>query len=231
MNHGKNSRVILNGTNISNYCKSYAIDRSRDVVDVSTFSLSAKKYIEGLADVTSTLEGVISDNGDAGIQGVLKDIAATTANLCIYPNLMTQGQPGYGIRCNRTARNTQSSIDDSVKFSYGAQGNGGAERILSICDEEVINSGNLESEQLDVDDDNYDLIVYLNVTSFTVAPDTLKLYTNSGGTELGSFTVPSAISSERATFSAKDIVDNVSIVATGASTNITIQAGIKYTAT
>ena len=71
--HGKNTKVYLNGYDISTYLSSIEVSKTADVADVSTFGSTSKEYLPGIKDSVLSAEGFV-DEGAATMEGVIENI-------------------------------------------------------------------------------------------------------------------------------------------------------------
>ena len=236
MPHGKNSRVNVGGYSLTNYLKSYSLEKSIGTVDQTVFALNSKAYIQGLKDAVATMEGVFQDSDDAGVDNIVDALEDSENNITIYPYLTSQGRPGYGFRSYNTAYNPNSSIDDSVKFSYGAQGNDGAERLISITngDEDIDDNEATTTYDFGSDPSHTEGIAYLNISAFSGTSIDAVLQTDSDAgfaspTTLATFDSITGICSQRKTFTGKDVERYVRILFSNVSgETCTVQCGVKF---
>jgi hypothetical protein len=66
----KNCDIVVNGQNISNYCREVTVETERDEVDVTGFQAANKETLAGLGDATITLD-VFQDYALAAIDALL----------------------------------------------------------------------------------------------------------------------------------------------------------------
>lgn len=129
--HGKNGRVFVNGYDISTYLNSFGFDWNIGTTEVTSFLSSAKTYITGQADGTSSGEG-FWDGAIGAIDEILAEIKRSEAVWSYYPGDSASGSRGYGFKALRSAYSTQNTLDNAIRFSVASQASGGGENILSI---------------------------------------------------------------------------------------------------
>lgn len=128
---GGNGRVFVNGYNISTFLNSFGLDMSINTSEISSFLSSAKEYMIGQTDATSSGEGFW--DGDTGkIDSMLDGIKSSESIWSYYPGGTANGARGYGFRALRSAYNTQNTLDGAIRFSLASQVSKGEETIKSI---------------------------------------------------------------------------------------------------
>jgi hypothetical protein len=123
--HGKNGYLTLNSQNVSGFLDNKGLDKTNDVLEVTTFGSNSKSYINGLQDATFSLSG----NWDATIDGYL----ATMEDLATIPFLYApQGNSNGNVKFTGnaliTSFNISQGVNDKVTFSLNLQVTGGVTR-------------------------------------------------------------------------------------------------------
>lgn len=127
--HGKNSRVYMNGTNLSDYMRSIQVSAELDTAESSTFGADWKQYVRGLRDATISGEGIFEATPDGAIMASLD--TATKSVWQTYPGGDQAGASGRGLLCDTTTYEPSSEIGDVVAWSVEGQSSVGADRIVS----------------------------------------------------------------------------------------------------
>jgi len=111
--HGKKTRVLVNGYDLSRFFRSASIDGEVELLDTTTFQASAKTYIIGMPDSKASLEGLFSSNADAlapnEVDDILQPILGTDSELFV---LIAQGDiAAVGDACQLfSGRETKYSV-------------------------------------------------------------------------------------------------------------------------
>lgn len=131
--HGKNTKVLANGYDLSAYFKSATVSGEAETAETTAFGQSSKAYIAGLKDATVSLEGMY-DGAASAVDQLLNTALGnqTLSVLTIYPAGDTEGLPGYGFKCIETSYEVDSPLDDVVGISAEFQSSSGLERVLSL---------------------------------------------------------------------------------------------------
>lgn len=125
--HGKNSRVYVDGYNLSGYSNAFEIMNDTDVQDTSAFEQSSKSYVTGLADDSATLSGFYDDEASIGAHQILTARIGGSVQV-MFDLLNIAGGPGYaGSAEFLKSYNVQSGIAAAVSFTsqfvaLGSQG-------------------------------------------------------------------------------------------------------------
>ena len=93
--HGKNSKVLANGYDVSAWFKSIGGKRAADTAETSTIGSVAKSYIGGLSDGTLTFDGY-ADGTVAGISTQMNTILGTSTVWTYMGAQDAVGTPGLG---------------------------------------------------------------------------------------------------------------------------------------
>lgn len=178
--HGSNGRVFVNGYDISTYLNSFGLDMSVALSDITPFTLSAKKYIEGQSDGTSSGEG-FWDGGLTAIDAILAGIKSGESIWSYYPGQCTNGKYGYAFRALRSDYGTQLTVDDAVRFSLAAQVSKGEDRVRSTGETTLSATGS--SETLDLGSGGTTgAVIYFHATAVTGTIELVVQHSTNGTT-------------------------------------------------
>ena len=125
--HGKDTSLIVNGTNISGYFKSFSISGSADISDTTAIGNQDRTFIAGLKNGTMSAEGMF-------------DGAASTADaqlaalLAVNPSIWLLGVSagGYNMSAIETEYSVTTPVDDVVSVTVSAQSNTSIERATNL---------------------------------------------------------------------------------------------------
>lgn len=91
--HGKQTVVIVNGTDLSGYCKDSDWNRTPDKHDVTTYGKNDHVYDGGLKDGTTSLSGLYDKSTSTGPRAVLEPLEGTVTTLIYRPEGTGTGLP------------------------------------------------------------------------------------------------------------------------------------------
>lgn len=130
--HGKNSYVKWGSNDISAYCSTAGIARSKDEAEVTTFTATAKSFVGGLQDNMLNLEGPFDSALDA-ILGV--DFNAGTDRAVEFATnggTASATNPKYSWATGTILEySVDASISDAATFSCQIRLNGTATRAVA----------------------------------------------------------------------------------------------------
>lgn len=130
---GKGARVILNTFDLSAYLKNAGITITKDTLDTTVFTDSAREYIEGQKGGTATLSGLFDGADDTQDEVVQAAFASSSVqNVCIGLGGLTVGTPVYCARIWDAQYEQGAAFDGLVTFGASLQADGGWERALSL---------------------------------------------------------------------------------------------------
>lgn len=128
--HGKETKVYVNGHNLTDMFRSASIAGSVEAAEATTFGNTSKAYVVGLKDATLSLEGLFDgavDKVDAVLQPIL-GAAKSVWNVLQAGDAF--GNRGDGIRGDETAYNIDSPLDGVVGVTAEVQSSVGPEPII-----------------------------------------------------------------------------------------------------
>jgi len=129
--HGKNTKVLLNGYNMSSFFDSVDLPITADTVETTVFSLSDKTYVLGNKTAAITAEGFF-DGTSSQSDVILRGAFASTNRWSYYPHGDTIGYNGYGMEAINNAYQVQGSVTGAVRARGGGMSQVGNEYIVSL---------------------------------------------------------------------------------------------------
>ena len=129
--HGKNAKVLMNGTDLSGYFSKVHSKGSAETAEVSTLGSTSKAYIPGLKDSTMTVDGYWS--GDAnGADTYLASTIGSTGIWTIVFATDALGARGYGSTVIESDYEVGAEIGGAVSVSATGQATVGPEPIVVL---------------------------------------------------------------------------------------------------
>jgi predicted secreted protein len=116
--HGKDTKILVNGYNVSGYYNSATVDSSRDEAEVTGFGASAKSFVAGQKDTTVSLEGHFDGDADAIDQQINTAYEADTNapfTVCLQGD--TQGNRAHFGKAKHISYSVDSPHDGAVGIS------------------------------------------------------------------------------------------------------------------
>jgi hypothetical protein len=130
---GKDSRVLLGAFDLSGYCRTASVVLTKDALETTTMTDSARDFIEGLRTGTAALSGLFDGADDAQDEQLQAAFAnPSVTNALIAPGGLTIGVPGYAGRVWDAQYEPGASFDGLVTFGASLQVDGGWERAVSL---------------------------------------------------------------------------------------------------
>jgi len=133
--HGKNTIVLMQGFNMSNFLNSVETDFTADVNETTVFnSSSVKTYLGGNRDTTISAEGLFSGTTADGQVDSFVSVVPSSSDVLwsVYPNGTTLGAFGYGIATLHTEYAISTPVDDVISMTLSGQSVSGRERTHSL---------------------------------------------------------------------------------------------------
>lgn len=130
--HGKNTKVYVNGFDLTDMFKSSSIPAAAGTAETTTFGKSDKTFIAGLREATISVEGLfdgVVDKVDAVLSPILG--GATKSVWTVLQDGDTFGNRGVGVEGIETAYEVTSPIEDAVQVTAEAQSSSGRDGIIS----------------------------------------------------------------------------------------------------
>lgn len=120
--HGKDTRIFINGRDLSTMFMSAKLPMEVDMAETSTFGTGAKTYVAGMRDATVSLEGRF--DGDPGqVDVVLAGLLGAAANsgLTVYPQGEVLGSVAKSCPFHESSYEVDAEIGDMVGVSAELQ--------------------------------------------------------------------------------------------------------------
>lgn len=128
--HGKDTKVYVNGYDLTAFFKSSSVEGTAEAAETSTFGVTAKTFIAGLKDATLSLEGLfdgVANAIDEVLQAAL-GVASSIWTVLLEGDVI--GKRGYGFDAIETNYSVESPVDDVVGVAAEAQSKVGLESVL-----------------------------------------------------------------------------------------------------
>ena len=128
--HGKDTKVYVNGYDLTAYFKSSGVEGTVEAAETTTFGKVAKTFIPGHKDGTLSLEGLfdgLANAVDVVLQAAL-GVASSIWTILLDTDVI--GKRGYGFDAIETSYSIDSPVDDVVSVAAEAQSKVGHESVL-----------------------------------------------------------------------------------------------------
>ncbi len=129
--HGKDTKVYINGYDLTTFFTSHSSSEEVDMAETSTFGTGAKTYVSGMRDATVSLEGYFDGAADAVDQVLKQAIAVNDAIFLVYPSGDVVGTPGFGFKANESSYEVSGETGGVVAVAVEAQSTVGRDRVVS----------------------------------------------------------------------------------------------------
>jgi len=133
--HGKNTRVLFNGSDLSCYFRDVSASRSVETAETTSFCTDgAKTYIVGLEDGTISASGMFDGDASA-VDAVLAATLGADASdvISVFPEGLSIGKVSMSAGVKRTSYEVASPVGDVVSASMEAQADGGIDRGVTLA--------------------------------------------------------------------------------------------------
>jgi len=128
--HGKNTRVYINGYDLTGFFRQYDSDLVREVADSSVFNVNDKTYLPGKRDATVSLEGLYDGAAGAVDEVLHTALSQDPSLLVVCPQGDANGNVAHGIDGRLSDYGIQSPLDDIVAISDELQSVVGRDRLI-----------------------------------------------------------------------------------------------------
>lgn len=118
--HGKKGSITYAGCTMGT-CRSWSMDTTTDVADISHFGDEWRDYIPGMGSWTVSAECLFAAD-DAGLDEIKGDVYAATVGTKVALVLTADSGATYTGSGIVTSCNHNTSIDDAQSFSVSIQG-------------------------------------------------------------------------------------------------------------
>ncbi len=132
--HGKDTRIYMNGWDMSNYLNSINAPRTADVAETTVFNSSgAKTYTPGNTDATLSAEGLF-DGSPSSVESSLQTSLGSSAGAVWtwFPQGSGRGNYGYGVHTINNNYEIDTPVDGIVTMSVEGQSKVGRDRVESM---------------------------------------------------------------------------------------------------
>lgn len=118
--HGKNTVVMLNGSDLSAFSNTSTMTRKADKHDVTTYGKDDHVYEGGLGDGTASIGGTY-DNTTSGPRDVIEPLIGTTVTFVRRPEGTGSGKPQDSVSVVVEEYVETSPVADFVSWSVTLQ--------------------------------------------------------------------------------------------------------------
>lgn len=123
--HGRSTRVLVDGTNLSAYFRSANSSSSVPTTDTTTFAATGKTFLAGFPEGRLTLDGLF----EGGVGSVDETLSAALDGVShivmVSREAFTVGGPADLLLARETAYNNTSSVNEAVAISAEFVADGG----------------------------------------------------------------------------------------------------------
>jgi hypothetical protein len=91
--HGKRTVILLNGSDLSQYCDSSEHHKKPDVHDITTYGNDSHKKAGGLLDGTGSIGGIYDTTASTGPRAVINPLVGTNVTYVRRPEGTGAGKP------------------------------------------------------------------------------------------------------------------------------------------
>jgi len=133
--HGRQTKIYLNGQDISVGFNSIDGPNTADVADASTFGEVDKEFVVGLRSGNVRLQGIYDATEPGGIDTLLDSLAGVDQPAPIityWPGNDILGYPGRAGRAMQTGKGVSSPVGGVVATNVDLQVSGGFDRVRDI---------------------------------------------------------------------------------------------------
>ena len=134
--HGKATKVLVEGVDLSTYFKDYNYASKMDTAETSTFGTSTKTYVQGLADSTLSLSGFF-DGAVGAVDAVLSAAIGAAADIEVTVSPTGTYALGTAVIAGRSVETdytVNGSVGSVVECSAAFQADGTIRSGVSIHD-------------------------------------------------------------------------------------------------
>ncbi|MGE4164208.1 MAG: hypothetical protein AB7G23_21000 [Vicinamibacterales bacterium] len=119
--HGRQTRVYVNGFDVSMYLRSVSSPVSIEPTDTTTLVNNFKTYIPGMADATISVEGLWEGSAE-GFQALMEDaIVDDGPSVWLVTHNRPAGSSCYGLAADETSLALETPATELVTFNIEAQ--------------------------------------------------------------------------------------------------------------
>jgi hypothetical protein len=123
--HGKQTAVLLNGTNMSPFLNEATTTQEIDTAETTPFGIQDKTYIVGLSDATISTSGLFDSTAGASNDVLTGIIAQEDNTFTVLPEGAVKGRRSVLANGQLTSYEVSSPVGDVVAISAEVQADGG----------------------------------------------------------------------------------------------------------
>lgn len=115
--HSKNTVIIFNGDDLSQFCSSSELERGADEHDVTTYGKNDHVFSGGLGMGSQSIEGIYDNTASTGPRGVIEPQIGNVVPIVRRPEGTGSGKPQDAFQALVTKYVETSPVADMVKWS------------------------------------------------------------------------------------------------------------------
>lgn len=119
--HSRNTKITLDGDDISQYCTQSDLKRTADSHDVTTYGKNAHVYEGGLFDGTSSISGIYDNTALTGPRAILRPLLGQVVELIRQPEGAGSGKPQDKVDVLVGEYTETAPVADMVTWSLSLQ--------------------------------------------------------------------------------------------------------------
>ena len=129
--HGKNTRILANGYDVSGWLKTWNAKATADTADTSTIGNAAKTFIPGLKDGVFSVDG-FADGTATGINALLVAMLGTSTVWTAVASTDAVGVSGFAATTIENDFETNADVGSAVSIKGTGQTTGGMDAVLVL---------------------------------------------------------------------------------------------------
>jgi hypothetical protein len=129
--HGKNTRILANGYDVSGWLKTWNAKATADTADTSTIGSSAKSFIPGLKDGVFSVDG-FADGTATGINAILVAMLGTSTVWTAVSQADAVGVSGFAATTIENDFEVNADVGSAVSIKGTGQTTGGMDAVLVL---------------------------------------------------------------------------------------------------
>lgn len=198
--HGTNTDVLLDEYDLTGYANQASVTNELQTVDVTVFGNADHAFLGGLVSGTASVSGLFDAAGSDTIAAAAYGSGSVLS--IAWPGFGTIGNRSALLNCRSVEYAPRATVDDAVRFTLNAQGNGAVRIGIVLKDLAAETStGNFSS----VDNgaaSSLGAVGNLHVTAFSGTNATIKITDSTNDStfaDLITFTTVTGVTSEHKT--------------------------------
>lgn len=149
--HGRSTRIILDGSNLSCYLREASLSTEMPTSDATAFCDSIQQFVTGLPNMTATLSGMF-DTSDAGLDTIIAtkfgdEGSSGYLNVVLANEGLQLGRRARGFSGIITSYNLQNTVTDLVSAQMNMQGVGELYVMTNVLDFNAVFAAGASAQQ------------------------------------------------------------------------------------